>query len=131
MKSYDDVKKFHEAFGLPILPRPGVPGVDRKTLRARLVTEEYHEFIDALQRNDLVELADAIGDMIYVLQGTALEYGIDMKPVWDAIQASNMAKLGEDGKPIRDAGGKVLKPAGWTPPDIASIIASQKKTADG
>lgn len=134
--SFKDVRAFHEAFEHPILPFPQVPGVNRKTLRARLVTEEYHEFIDALQRNDLVELADAIADLIYVLQGTALEYGIDMNPVWAEVHRSNMAKLGPDGKPIKDAGGKLLKPEGWTPPDIAAIIAEQiragqKTNADG
>lgn len=131
MKMISDVREFHEAFSVPVLERPTVPGAERVALRLRLIREEYRELLEAMGERheaatsnascntvDLVETADAIADLCYVLIGTAHEFGIPLDHVWDAVQASNMAKLG--GKVRED--GKLMKPEGWKPPAIREIL---------
>lgn len=90
-------------------------------LRTRLIDEEADELRVALVNDDLPGAADAMGDLIYVIVGTAIAMGIDLRPVWDAIQASNLAKAGGG----RQANGKWAKPPGWVAPDIAAILANQ------
>lgn len=118
-------------------------------LRARLVLEETKEFVDALAKGDTVQVADAIVDLIYVLTGTSIAFGIDQAKVWDAVQAANMAKFpsckscgatgevsgstceacqGHGKVALRDAGGKVIKPPGWTPPDVEGVLERQRRT---
>lgn len=100
---------------------PKVPSDDVCLLRSRLVLEEYEEFEWAMDLDKIPEMADAIADLIYVLLGTAIAYGIDMRPVWAEVQRSNLSKAGGE----RRADGKVQKPAGFTPPDIAGILERQ------
>lgn len=122
MSWVDDVREFHLAFGQDVEPEPTIVSERIETLRVRLMREELDETVVAMADDDLPGIADGLADLIYVSIGTALAYGIPLERVWDAVHAANMAKLGPDGKPIRDAGGKVVKPAGWTPPDIAAIV---------
>ena len=92
-------------------------------LYKKLVMEEFIELMEAWDDGDVVEVADAIGDTIWVLQGLALSAGIPMQQVWDEIARSNLAKIDSvTGKVLKRADGKVQKPEGWTPPDIESII---------
>lgn len=119
------VRAFHEAFGVPVLPAPQMPHEERRKLRYRLLKEEFEEYVAAENNDDLNEVADALGDMAYIIAGTALEYGIPLDRVLDEIQRSNMAKLGPDGKPIVRPDGKILKPEGWTPPDVAGVLAQR------
>lgn len=114
-----DVAEFHTAFGHPVVTHPSVPDPKRKSLREKLVTEEYGEFIEALNADDLEGLSDAIADLVYVLLGTALEYGIPLAMIWGEVQRANMAKRGGA---ICPETGKKLKPEGWTPPNIALIL---------
>lgn len=123
------VLEFHVAFDVPVLPAPRIPHEDRRKLRFRILKEEFEEYVAAENDDDLTEIADALGDMAYIIAGTALEYGIPLDRVLDAIHASNMAKLGPDGKPIKRDDGKVIKPEGWRPPDIAAIL-SMTRTQD-
>jgi predicted HAD superfamily Cof-like phosphohydrolase len=102
---------------------PHIPSESIKDLRWNLVAEEIAETFKALKEDDLVELADGLADSIVVLIGLAVTYGIDLRPVWDEVHFSNLAKKGG---PIR-ADGKRLKPEGWKPPDIKSIIDNQIK----
>jgi len=118
---YQDVLDFHTKFGCPTKDKPGCPTPDIVSLRRRLVFEEINELIDAIDAADLAGIADSIVDSIYVLLGTAIVYGIDLCPVWDAVQAANIAKVG-GGK--RDDG-KIMKPPGWKPPDICAVLAAQ------
>jgi predicted HAD superfamily Cof-like phosphohydrolase len=90
-------------------------------LRIRLLREEFDEYIKAENEDDIVEIADALADIIYIACGTAVSYGIPLDKVFDEVHRSNMAKL-VDGKPIRRDDGKVLKPEGWTPPDTKSAV---------
>jgi predicted HAD superfamily Cof-like phosphohydrolase len=91
-------------------------------LRAKLMIEELGETLVAMTQKDLVAIADGLADLLVVTFGTALAYGIDIGPVWQAVHKSNMAKLGPDGQPIRREDGKVLKPADWQPPNIKEAL---------
>jgi predicted HAD superfamily Cof-like phosphohydrolase len=120
---YDAVDAFHEAFGLLRAQAPQLPDEPARQLRIDLLYEEYCEYLKGEEEDDLVQIADALADMIYIACGTAVAYGIPLDKVFAEVHRSNMAKL-VDGKVIRREDGKILKPAGWTPPDIAGIIAS-------
>ena len=126
MKKYTDaVHEFHTAFGLGINDAPIANiGEDRNLLRFNLMKEENEEYFEAAQNGDLVEVADALGDMLYILAGTIIEHGMQHKiaEVFDEIQRSNMSKLGEDGKPIYREDGKVLKGPNYFKPNIQEIL---------
>ena len=119
------VHKFHTAFKLNIQDTPTVAiSEDRKKLRFELMKEENEEYLEAVQNNDLVEVADALGDMLYILCGTIISHGLQDKieAVFDEIQRSNMSKLDANGKPIYREDGKVMKGPDYFKPDIASIL---------
>ena len=119
------VQEFHEAFGLGIEESPIANLSPHKIkLRFNLMDEENKEYLDAAQSDDLVEVADALGDMLYILCGTIIEHGMQHKieEVFNEIQRSNMSKLGEDGKPIYREDGKVLKGPNYFKPNIAEIL---------
>ncbi|MBS1569970.1 MAG: nucleoside triphosphate pyrophosphohydrolase family protein [Bacteroidetes bacterium] len=119
------VRKFHDAFGISCAEGPaGNIGMEGARLRHELMREENEEYLAAAEQGNLVEVADALGDMLYILCGTILKHGLQDKieAVFREIQRSNMSKLGEDGKPIYRADGKVLKGANYFRPDIASVI---------
>ncbi len=121
------VEAFHQAFGLGNKPTPTASlGIEKNKLRFNLMKEENEEYLEAAQNNDLVEVADALGDMLYILCGTIIEHGMQNKieEVFDEIQRSNMSKLGEDGKPIYREDGKVLKGPNYFKPDIKRILNS-------
>ncbi len=118
-----DVAAFHRACDVPILAKPAFPDLARQKLRDDLLREEVNEFIDALQVGDIVDVADAIADCIYILIGTALEFGIPLDRVWAEVQRSNMAKVDPvTGKATKREDGKILKPEGWQAPDIAGAL---------
>ena len=99
-------------------------GEERNLLRYKLMREENEEYLEAANNNDLVEVADALGDMLYILCGTIIEHGMQDKidEVFNEIQRSNMSKLGEDGKPIYREDGKVLKGPNYFKPNIETIL---------
>ncbi len=120
------VKQFHEAFGLGVKSEPTASlGEAKNLLRYKLMREENEEYLEAANNNDLVEIADALGDMLYILCGTILEHGLQHKieEIFDEIQHSNMSKLGADGRPIYREDGKVLKGPNYFKPDISKIIS--------
>lgn len=123
------VQEFHESFKLGIQHKPIAKLDDDKLkLRFDLMAEENEEYLEAAKNNDLVEVADALGDMLYILCGTILEHGMQYKidEVFNEIQRSNMSKLGEDGNPIYREDGKVLKGPNYFKPNIAAIIENFK-----
>lgn len=125
------VREFHEAFGHPVAETVAVPETQLRKLRERLIEEEYYEVWSASLSEDPVELAKELADLIYVIAGAALVWGIPLDEVFEAVHESNMSKLGPDGKPIYREDGKVIKPEGWQPPDIASILKEHGFEGDG
>ena len=124
-KQLDAVKEFHHAFGIGYseIPR-GDLGESKNMLRYNLMKEENEEYLEAVQNDDKIEIADALGDMLYILCGTIIEHGLQHKieEVFDEIQRSNMSKLGEDGKPIYREDGKVMKGPNYFKPDFSVIL---------
>lgn len=119
------VQQFHTAFGLGINLKPIADlGSAKNMLRFNLMKEENEEYLEAANKGDMPEVADALGDMLYILCGTIIEHGMQYKieEVFDEIQRSNMSKLGEDGKPVFREDGKVLKGPRYSKPDIRSIL---------
>jgi len=124
------VAQFHAAFGLPARRQPSAdidPALARR--RIALMEEEAAEYVAAARQGDLAGIADGLADIVYVAYGTALTYGIDLDAVLREVHRSNMTKLGTAGKPVRGPDGKVGKPPGYRPPDIAAVLARQAARA--
>lgn len=119
------VKEFHETFGLEFHEQPTVEVSERIVdLRHRLMEEENNEYLEACQAGDLTQIADALGDKMYILFGTIIAHGLQYKieEVFDEIHRSNMSKLDENGKPIYREDGKIMKSNKYFLPDIKSIL---------
>ena len=124
-KQLKAVRIFHETYGLGVSEEMKADlGTLKNELRYNLMKEENEEYLEAVQNNDIVEIADALGDMLYILCGTILEHGLQHKieEVFDEIQRSNMSKLGEDGKPIYREDGKVMKGPNYFKPNFSDIL---------
>jgi len=124
-KPIQAVTKFHKAFGLGVeeTPTANLPKAINQ-LRFELMKEENEEYLEAANSNDLIEVGDALGDMLYILCGTIIAHGFQYKieAIFDEIQNSNMSKLGVDGKPIYREDGKVLKGPDYFKPNIEKIL---------
>lgn len=119
------VAEFQKTFGLPMEDRPTARlNEDIIALRHRLMAEENDEYLEAARNGDMVEIADALGDMLYILCGTIISHGMQdvIGDVFRTIQDSNMSKLGEDGRPIYREDGKVMKGPDYFKPDIAGVL---------
>ena len=125
IKQLNAVKEFHSAFEIGYSESPKSDlGESKNILRFNLMKEENEEYLEAVQNNDLIEIADALGDMLYILCGTIIEHCLQHKieAVFDEIQRSNMSKLDHDGKPIYREDGKVMKGPNYFKPDFSKII---------
>jgi predicted HAD superfamily Cof-like phosphohydrolase len=120
------VAAFHAAFDLPRqpLPRANV-NADLAQLRVDLLVEEVGEFADATSDQDIVAMADALGDIVYVAYGAAVTYGIDLDAVLAEIHRSNMSKLDANGRPVLREDGKVLKSSRYRPPNVERVLTEQ------
>ena len=116
------VQQFHERFGLRTNTRPSLPGAGVHRLRTLLIEEELAEFRNAGEAEDLVGVADALADLLYVVYGAAAEYGVDLEPVFAEIHRANMTK---DSRARCRADGKVSKGAAYQPPDVRGVVESQ------
>lgn len=121
-KMQEQVREFHQKFGHPVAYSPKRLTYGRGILRLDLIYEEYAEYKNALAQDNLVEAADALGDLLYVVFGAAIEHGFDMEKVVDEIHRANMSKLGSDGKPIYASNGKVLKGPDYQPPNLKEVL---------
>lgn len=124
-KPVEAVTAFHQAFGLNVSTNPTVDlPKEIKKLRYNLMKEENEEYLEAIKNDDLVEVADALGDMLYILCGTIISHGLQdkMESIFDEIQRSNMSKLDSNGKPIYREDGKVMKGPHYFKPNIAAIL---------
>lgn len=120
MKTQDAVREFHVALGLPIGDERA-PCLTNGKLRIKLLKEEFKELRRAIRKGDLVEACDALEDIRYVIDGCGVEWGVDLEPVFAEVHRTNMLKAG--GPRRRD--GKVMKPEGWQPPDIETVLKRQ------
>ena len=116
------VKEFQKAFRSNVGTTPNLPSEDERSLRIKLLKEEFDEYMEGENNNDLVEISDALGDMLYIIYGTAVSYGIPLDEIFLEIHRSNMSKLDEDGNPIFREDGKVLKGNNYFKPNIAQYI---------
>lgn len=126
-KTINYVKQFHESFKVPFEDKP-IANIAPELieLRHKLMQEENEEYLEAAQEGDLVEVADALGDMLYILCGTIISHGMQHKieEVFEEIQRSNMSKLDADGNPIYREDGKVMKSDQYIKPNIEAILKS-------
>ena len=125
----DCVRQFHDSFGIENRNAPaGELAEATVRLRHRLMAEETEEYLEAALNGDAVEIADALGDQLYILCGTILSHGMQhiIEDVFMEIQASNMSKLGADGQPIYREDGKVMKGPNYFKPNIASILQASE-----
>ena len=122
MTNFTDVKVFMETFGQMVRTKPQFP--DEKTMKLRydLIKEELNELEHAMKTKNLKEIADALTDILYVTYGAGFAYGIDLDKCFKEVQRANMSKLGEDGKPIFNEKGKVMKGPNYFKPDLSKFI---------
>ena len=122
MTNFNSVKKFMEVFGQEVKTKAEFPSEKIIKLRYNLIKEELDEFEEALKDRDLKEVADALTDILYVTYGAGHAFGIDLDKCFDEVQRSNMSKLDEDGKPIYNEHGKVMKGPRYFQPDLVKFI---------
>lgn len=122
MTNNEMVRQFQEIFGANIGNKVELPNEEERTLRIKLLKEEFDEYLEGENNNDIVEIADALGDMMYIIYGTAISYGIPLDDIFKEIHDSNMSKLDENGNPIRREDGKILKGESYFKPDIKRIL---------
>ena len=120
--NFELVEDFMEAMGQEVNAVPTFPEEEIQRLRLDLIEEELDELHYAIDNKDMVEIADALGDLLYVVYGAGHAFGIDLDECFKEIHASNMSKLGPDGKPIKREDGKVLQPDTFFPPDLKTIL---------
>ena len=122
MTNFQKVKNFMETFGQEVKSRPSFSSKKINKLRYNLIKEELDEFKQAIDNNDLLEVADALTDILYVTYGAGHAFGINLDACFEEVQNSNMSKLGDDGKPIYNDQGKVMKGPNYFKPDLSKFI---------
>ena len=122
MSNFDDVKTFMQTFGQEVKIKPELPKEKIVKLRYNLIKEELNELENAIKTKNLKEIADALTDILYVTYGAGHAYGIDLDKCFREVQRSNMSKLGEDGKPIYNKKGKVMKGPKYFKPNLKQFI---------
>ncbi len=137
MTNFEKVKIFMESFGQEVKHKPAVPDIDIIELRLNLINEEFIELVNAAQesreedenvsqKDKLIDVADALADLLYVVYGAAAAFGIGIDEIFDEVHDSNMSKLDEDGNPIYNKIGKVMKGPNYFKPKIATLLLKQK-----
>ena len=122
MTNFQKVKTFMQTFGQEVKLKPSFSTEKINELRYNLIKEELDEFKQALENKDLLEVADALTDILYVTYGAGHAFGIDLDSCFEEVQNSNMSKLGNDGKPIRNEAGKVMKGPNYYKPDLSKFV---------
>ena len=123
MSNFESVKKFMETFGQEIKEKASFPNEKITSLRYELIKEELDEFREAIDKKDIKEVADALTDILYVTYGAGHAFGIDLDKCFEEVQNSNMSKLGNDGKPIYNDKGKVMKGPNYFKPNLSKFVA--------
>ena len=123
MSNFDKVGTFMKTFGQEVKTKPSFSTDKINKLRIDLIKEELEELKEAMQKKDLLEVADALTDILYVTYGAGHSFGIDLDQCFNEVQNSNMSKLGKDGKPIYNESGKVMKGPNYFKPDLKKFIS--------
>ena len=124
MTNFEKVKIFMETFGQEVKSKSSLSSDKINSLRFSLIQEELDELNKAIQDKDIIEVADALTDILYVTYGAGHAFGIDLDQCFNEVQNSNMSKLGDDGKPIYNENGKVMKGPNYFKPDLSKYIKS-------
>ena len=124
MTNFEKVKIFMETFGQEVKSKSSLSSDKINSLRLSLIQEELDELNKAIRDKDIVEVADALTDILYVTYGAGHAFGVDLDQCFDEVQNSNMSKLGDDGKPIYNENGKVMKGPNYFKPDLSKYIKS-------
>ena len=122
MTNFEKVGLFMKTFGQEVKNKPSLSSEKINNLRISLINEELEELKQAMKNNDLKEAVDALTDILYVTYGAGHAFGVNLDKCFDEVQKSNMSKLGEDGKPIYNEAGKVMKGPGYFKPDLTKFI---------
>ena len=123
MSNFDKVGTFMKTFGQEIKTKPSFSSDKINKLRIDLIKEELDELQEAMKNNDLLEVADALTDILYVTYGAGHAFGIDLDKCFNEVQNSNMSKLGENGEPIYNESGKVMKGPNYFKPDLSKFVS--------
>jgi predicted HAD superfamily Cof-like phosphohydrolase len=123
MSNFENVKKFMKTFGQEVKEKAEFPEEKIISLRYELIKEELSEFKEAIEKNDIKEVADALTDILYVTYGAGHAFGINLDKCFEEVQNSNMSKLGKDGKPIYNDKGKVMKGPNYFKPNLNKFVA--------
>ena len=122
MSNFSKVGTFMKTFGQEVKTKPSFSTNKINKLRLDLIKEELRELTEAMNNNDLLEVADALTDILYVTYGAGHSFGVDLDKCFDEVQRSNMSKLGIDGKPIFNEFGKVMKGPNYYKPDLSKFV---------
>ena len=122
MSNFEDVKTFMKTFGQMVRTKPQFPDEDTMQLRYDLIKEELNELEQAMKTKNLKEIADALTDILYVTYGAGYAYGINLDKCFKEVQRANMSKLGNDGKPIYNEKGKVMKGPNYSEPNLKQFV---------
>ena len=123
MSNFDKVGTFMKTFGQEVKTKPSLSSDKINKLRIDLIKEELEELTEAMQKKDLLEVADALTDILYVTYGAGHAFGINLDACFSEVQNSNMSKLGKDGKPIYNDSGKVMKGPNYFKPDLSKFVS--------
>ena len=123
MSNFNKVGTFMKTFGQEVKTKPSFSSDKINKLRIDLIKEELEELQEAMKNNDLLEVADALTDILYVTYGAGHAFGIDLDKCFDDVQNSNMSKLGENGEPIYNESGKVMKGPNYFKPDLSKFVS--------
>ncbi len=123
MSNFNKVGTFMKTFGQEVKTNPSFGSDKINKLRIDLIKEELDELQEAMKNNDLLEVADALTDILYVTYGAGHAFGIDLDKCFEEVQNSNMSKLGENGKPIYNESGKVMKGPNYFKPDLSKFVS--------
>ena len=124
ISNFEKVGDFMEAFGQKVEVEPTWPNFNTRELRLDLIQEELDELSEAIETRDMVQIADALTDILYVTYGAGHSFGIDLDDCFEEVHSSNMSKLGEDGRPIHREDGKVMKGPNYFEPDLERILGA-------
>jgi predicted HAD superfamily Cof-like phosphohydrolase len=122
MTNFKQVEEFMSTFGQEVRKSPELPKKEEQALRVELIEEELNELKEGIKNGDIIEIADALTDILYVTYGAGHTFGINLDKCFAEVQRSNMSKLGKDGKPIYREDGKILKGENYSEPDLSDCI---------